>query len=137
MEKTITVTNMFGKEKQLTKDQYWCQWWHHIGELVSICRSAEDWDALKEIRAASEAIVSREFERTHEEQKPTRYIYELAPLRLVPGDEEDTESCSHAEAELFGVYRRPEEGGTADHLEDFETAAEAAQRIAELYAAQG
>lgn len=39
---TITVTSYFGKEKQVTREDFVSIWVNHVGQMVNIAETAED-----------------------------------------------------------------------------------------------
>lgn len=134
MEATITVKSIFGKDKQINRIEFVNRWVDEAQQFISIAGDATGLEIVERMKDDARALAGREFDRLCTAQHP-RYIFEMTPIRRV-GCTEDFEVCGHGEADYFGVYRRPEAGGTADHLEDFTTAHGAAKRIAELYAEQ-
>ena len=64
-EKTITVENSFGKDKQITKSEFSGTWRRHAGQLLMIDAS-DEW--TREVTAIVEKVITRcdaEFERVY------------------------------------------------------------------------
>ena len=65
---TITVSNSFGRDKEITREEFIRQWVEHVGQMHRICETEVDMNMVRLIKKNAEDMAARSFDETYKRQ---------------------------------------------------------------------